>query len=158
MSTVQLGKCVRIALFLGSLLAYPLIIEATAQAQSAPKPQGSPDKAAEIKILLKERQETLKKVVDALVAQYQAGIVDFQSVFHAERDLLRATLDLDDSPETRMAALREQLKMAENFAKLAEARFERGGVTQVDVLRAKAGVLEARIELVREELKAKPSK
>jgi hypothetical protein len=84
--------------------------------------------------------------------------LNFQSIFQAERDLLRATVDLDDSPEVRVVALRDQLKMAEEFAKVAEAQLKDGVLSPADAMQAKALVLEARIELLREELKAKLGK
>jgi outer membrane protein TolC len=155
---VQPGNRVWIALFFGYLIVYPITTGGTAWAQPEPKPQSSPDKAAEIKVLLKDRRETVKRVVVILLIQYKGGLVNLQSVFQAERDLLRATLDLEDSPEAHMEAIRAQLKMADDFAKIAEKRFKNGNVSEVDVLRAREGVLEARIELLREELKAKPSK
>jgi len=48
--------------------------------------------------------------------------------------------------------------MAEDFAKFAQDAFERGTTSKVEALRAKTVVLEARIELLREESKAKPGK
>jgi len=154
MSISQPGNRLWIAVF-----AYLLIAGGTARAQPEPKPEGSADKAAEIKILIKQRREALKTILDLLVAQARTGRgVDFHSVFKTQRELLQATLDLDESPEARMEALRDQLKIAQEFAKLTEAGLEIGTVSQVDALRAKVGVLEARIELLREELKAKTGK
>jgi hypothetical protein len=130
----------------------------TAQAQSEATPKTVADKTAEIKILLKERRDTLQKVVESLVAPFQNVRIDFRSLAQAERDLLRATLEVEDGPETRLAALRKYHEIAEAVLKYAERQFKVGTVSQVDVLQAKAGVLEAKIELLREELKAKPGK
>jgi outer membrane protein TolC len=158
MSTAQPRHLVRIALIFSSILAYPIITGGIARAQPEPKPQVSLDKAAEIKTLLRERRDSLKRMVVLLVTQFQVGRGDSRSLFEAERDFLRATLDLDESTEARIAALRDHLKLAEDFAKYAEARLKTGTVSQVDVLWANVGLLEARIELLREELKAKPGK
>src|SRR5262249_23061768 len=116
------------------------------------------DKAEEIKRLLVERQKTLRAAVDVLMAQYQAGVVDFQRVAQAQRAFLRATLDLPLPPEKRLAALRESRELADATVKVTEARFKRGMVTQADVLEAQAALLEARIELLREQAKAQPVK
>jgi outer membrane protein TolC len=153
MSISQPGNRLWIVVF-----AYFLITGGIARAQSEQKPPDSPDKATEIKNLLKERRELLKTILDLLVAQAQRGAVNLQSLYQAQRDLLQATLDIANSPEGRIAALKDQLKMAEDFAKFAQDAFERGTTSKVEALRAKTVVLEARIELLREESKAKTGK
>jgi outer membrane protein TolC len=128
------------------------------QAHPEPPAREEPDKAAEIKKLLQERVETLQETVKLLTAQYQAGIVDIGRVLQAQRDLLKATIEFSDMPQERITALRKFLKVAEVLAQTTEAMFKAGstGSSKVDVLQARAFLLEARIELLREELKAKP--
>jgi hypothetical protein len=84
-----------------SSLACLLCAGATVQAQS----KEASDKAAEIRTLLRERRDLLVKGVAMLTAQYQQGTVDFNTIAQSERDLLRATLDLDEGPEKRTAAI-----------------------------------------------------
>jgi hypothetical protein len=116
------------------------------------------DNAAEIKRLLVERQQTLRAAADVLMIQYKRGQADFQRVAHAQRAFLRATLDLPQSPEKRLAALQESRDLADATVKVAEARFKVGTATKADVLEAQAALLEARIELLREQAKARPRK
>jgi outer membrane protein TolC len=153
MSISQPGNRLWIAVF-----AYFLIVVETAWAQPDQKPPASSDKATEIKNLLKERRELRKTILNLLVAQAQSGAVNLQSVYQAQRDLLQATLDIADSPEGRIAALKDQLKSAEALAKFVQEAFTRGTTSKVETLRANTEVLEARIELLREESKAKTGK
>lgn len=144
-------------LFLG-LLGCCLFLGATANGQQKPPPKEASDRAAEIKALLKERQNTLSKLVAQLRAQYQAGTVDLSRVVQAERDFLKATVDLDDNPEKRLAALRKALETVKQIAQIAEAKSKAGIVGPADVLQARAVLLEVRIELLRQELKSQLGK
>jgi outer membrane protein TolC len=114
--------------------------------------------ATELQTLLKERQAALAKLVTALTACYQAGTVDFGVVARAERDFLNATVELDDAPGKRLAALGKFRDSAKTLVKIAEARAKTGHGSETDVLQATAVLLEARIALLREELKQRPSK
>jgi outer membrane protein TolC len=116
------------------------------------------DKAAEIKRLLVERQKTLRAAADVVMAQYKSGQADFQRVAQAQRALLKATLDLPQPLEKRLAALRESRELAAATVKVAEALFEVGKASKADVLEAQAALLEARIELLREQGKERPRK
>jgi outer membrane protein TolC len=112
------------------------------------------DDAKELKRLLLERHETLRKAADVLRVQYQNGRIPFGSVIQVQRDFLKATLELPQSAEKRRAALEEYRQFAEQTLKIAQALFEGGQAIQADVLEAQAALLEFRIELIREKLKA----
>jgi outer membrane protein TolC len=131
---------------------------ATAEEKLKRPAEKNPDRATELKALLKERCDTLSKLLVLLMTRYKAGTVDFAWVAQAERDALKATVELDDSPEKRLAALQKVRDRANEFVQVAEARFKAGGVDETDVIQARAILLEARIELLREELKAQPGK
>jgi outer membrane protein TolC len=147
-------------LFLISVLSCFLSTGPAVQAHPETPVPEEPDKAAEIKKLLQERVETLQETVKVLTAQYRAGIGDIGRVLQAQRDLLRATIELSDKPQERITALGNLLKVAEVLVKTTEAMLKAGsaGSSKVDVLQARAFLLEAWIELLREELKAKPRK
>jgi hypothetical protein len=147
------SECIVVLLLVGWFCA-----AGVARAQPKETSKTAADKTAEIKTLLKERRDTLQKVVERLVAQFQNVRVDFRSLAQAERELLRATLEVDDGPEARLAALRKYHESSEAVFKFAEGQLKVGTVNQVEVLQAKAIMLEAKIELLREELKAKPRK
>jgi hypothetical protein len=144
--------------FLLLLLAAWICTTRTAHAQSVETPKKEKDKAAELKTLLKERRDTLQKVLDSSIDLARRGRGGLQAVVEAEREALRATLEVDEEPEVRLAMLKKCNEHAKEFFKIAEMGFENGRVSQVDLLKMKALALEAQIELLREELRAKKSK
>jgi hypothetical protein len=145
-------------LFLVALLAGSLRAGA-AQPQPKSNPQGSPDKAAEIKTLLKERHDKLQQGMNLLVAYYKEGkgIGEAEGIFRAQRDLLKVILELHESAEERVAALEKHLMFATSFQELTKARAMAMTVRQADVVQAEASVLEARIELLRAQSKINPA-
>jgi outer membrane protein TolC len=132
------------------LLGSPLFTSGNAQEQQP----GQSDKNAEIKKLLKERYDELTKAVDILTNQYGQGTVEFETLAHAQRDALKAGVDLADSPNKRIAAIRKLLEAETQAYDITERLFKAGRVTIIAVYQARAIVLEGRIELLREELKA----
>jgi outer membrane protein TolC len=145
-------------LFFISLLIWVLDAGAATQAQPKPEPKEASDKAAAVKTLLKERHMLLSKIVAQVTTQYQAGVTDIARVVQAERDLLRASLELEEDLEKRIGLLREGEKTAKEIVALTEARFKAATTTQVDILQAKAVLLDVQIELLRAEGKVKPRK
>jgi hypothetical protein len=135
-----------------------ILMEATAEEQQKPPAQKTPDRATELKALLREQCDTLSKLVDVLLRYYEIGRVDFARLAQAEREALKATVELDDSPQNPLAALQKVRDMATKVAQVTETRFKSGLCSEADVLQARAALLEARIELLREELKAQPAK
>jgi len=144
--------------FIIFFLLWFLFPGAATQAQPKPDLKRDPDKPAEIKTLLKERHMLLSQVVAQLTAQYQAGKLDFTRLGQAERDLLRATVELEEDLEKRIVLLQEGEKTAKKIVALAEAQLKVGTTTGVDVLQAKVVLLEVQIELLREKAKVKPRK
>jgi outer membrane protein TolC len=144
--------------FLLFLLAAWIGTIGIARAQTAATSEKDKDKVGEIKTLLKERRDTLQKVVGIYVEQYREGRTNFYTVAHAECEAFRAALEVDESPEARLAMLKQHLESAKAFLQYAEEGTKAGRGSQLDALNAKAIVLEAQIELLREELKAKQSK
>jgi outer membrane protein TolC len=108
--------------------------------------------------LLKQRHETFRELVEMLVAQYRAGVVDFGRVAAAQRDMLRAAAELEEDAQKRLDALRGVVEIATRVQQGTEDRHKAGIVGQADVLQAKAVLLEARIELLREELRSRRGK
>jgi outer membrane protein TolC len=131
---------------------------AATQAQPASDPKRGPEKAAEIKTMLNDRHDLLKEVVARVVAQYKVGVADFARVAQAERDLLRATLELEEDLGKRIALLQEGEKTAKEIMDIVDRRFKVGTITPVDLLQAKVNLLEVQIELRRAESKVTPRK
>jgi hypothetical protein len=147
--------CPRVTLVLSLVLVW----FASPGAEIRAAPQDTSDKAKEIKAVLQERLEVRYKIVDILMVGNKGGIgVNINLLMDAGRDVLKATLELEDSPETRVAALKKCLRLTEEIAAIADVRRKAGTGTQVEVLQATAIMLETRIELLREEIKVKPAK
>jgi hypothetical protein len=152
----RLCVCFCIGIWVVALVDRPLCKQAAAQA--TPKRQsgeGDGEKSAEIKRLLKERHALLEKCVTILTAQYNIGAVEFPRLAQAELDAVRAALDATDDGEKRIAVLERYKKAAESIVQVAEARSKVGAVGEVDVHQANALLLQVRIEILREEQKAK---
>jgi outer membrane protein TolC len=114
--------------------------------------------AEKLKELQKERRDVLEKLLSNVTLQYKSGAVPISGVAQAERDFLRAALDVEDDGEKRTVILKEHQKNVEAIVRIAEGFFKNGVGTEADVLQAKAILLESRIELLREQQKAKSSK
>jgi outer membrane protein TolC len=139
------------------VLAWGLLVLAVT-ATGAAAGGNKDDKTEEINRLLVERHKKLGEVAKVLMAQYKDGRVGFERVTQAQRAVLKAALDLPQSPEKRLATLREFRDLADSIFKFTEQRFKAGFGSQTEVLEAEAALLEARIQLLREEAKAKPRK
>jgi outer membrane protein TolC len=125
----------------------------------APLPLAEEPKDTRLKELLKERVETLRKVVEIVSQQYKLGGVGIGQVVQAQQSLLRAELDLCDSDKERIAVLEKLVSLMKDHEKIAAARFKSGDGRQGEALMAKATRLDAEIALERLRVKAKdPSK
>src|SRR6516162_7429071 len=67
------------------------------------------DRTAEIKTLLKERIALLDDAVKDLTGHYQNGVVEIGVVIEAAREALKAKLELAESPQERVAVVRQLL-------------------------------------------------
>jgi outer membrane protein TolC len=126
----------------------------------APEPGGArkEGKPEDLNRLLMARHEVLQKTVRSLKAQYEGGRIDFGRLVQAQRELLKASLELPQPAEKRLAALRESRDLAETLLKIADGLWKGGRTLEVDALEAEAVLLEARIALLREQAKARPGK
>jgi outer membrane protein TolC len=114
-------------------------------------------KTPEMKKLLKERSELLNEALDIAMAKFKVGSSSIEELQSLEKDALKAALDLQDDPKERLATLRRSVKVAQKIAEIVHAGFLVGKETNLSELRARAGVLEARIALLKEEEKQKPA-
>jgi Outer membrane efflux protein len=138
----------------GLLVTLPNFVQA---AGSPSKP--TPDEAAQVAALQKERSELLETLVKILVDQYSVGTVDFDKLSSAEHKLCEARLEAaeGDSKKT-IAILTEQLKFAEDIVAVVKARFKAGTVTEADVIEAQAQCLGVKVKLLRARGQSQPSK
>ena len=81
--------------------------------------------------------------------EYRTGRLDFESVLGLRRDLLNAELELAASREERIKLYKQFVEYATAWVETATELYKSGQVTQVDVLRAKAALLQSQIDLER---------
>ena len=117
------------------------------------------NQAQQLEQLLKERQATLRQLVDVVTAEYRNGTTGFDSVVRATDQLLDADLELSANVKARIAILQKRVELMKSLFSMVEARSEIGQVAQAQVLAAKAAMLESEIRLAREQADAgKPPK
>jgi outer membrane protein TolC len=113
--------------------------------------------ADEIKSLQKERIEKLVQVVEILTQQFISGRGSMESLRDAERELLKAELELSENPKERIAVIQKVSKDATNLARIAKMGFDAGKFAKTELLQAEAFELEIRIHLLKEQQKLKAS-
>lgn len=98
-----------------------------------------------IKELLKERLVTVSEVHGLVLQGYKNGEVSVDQVVHAKAALLNAKLDLAETKGERIKIQEEMVTLAEEWEKIVEQLAAGQQATRIDVLKAKAHLLEARI-------------
>lgn len=96
-----------------------------------------------------QRLRTLRAIEESVLEYYHAGQADYPAVAAASLERCEAELELADSPEARLATLREMVGLAARHEELNRRRAEAGVATEVAVLRAAA--LRLQYEIVLEE-------
>lgn len=112
-------------------------------------------KSDEVRELLKERHALLVKIADMKANQYKTGRESWKSVLTARMAASKAELEICDTPAQRIDVLRKSLEYAKELQKAAVSQYKAGVLSQAEVLEVEALVLEVRIQLAREEAKAK---
>lgn len=140
MQTRVLGKSLRLALVLILCLTFAVVTNLALHGGG--KKEGPPEK---IQALLKERMETITKIYDATVLASKDGKVAAGAVYQAKLALLNAKLEMATSKDERIKLLEEVLKETEGWEKQVLKQAEAGQASQVEVLQAHLGVLEARL-------------
>lgn len=103
-----------------------------------------------IRDLMMQREQILQKLVEMAKSQYEQGIMSFDDVIAAERELLDAQLDAAATPAERIAIRESQLKLAERQEKMVARLVSQAAESPKDLMTAKANRLTAHIELLRE--------
>jgi outer membrane protein TolC len=115
--------------------------------------EAQPKKEAEkIDKLLQQRRDTLRQLVKVVTVEYQQGISGFESVYRASDQLIGAELDLAKNAEARIAILQRRVELMKNLFSLVDAKHKAGQGTTAQLLTAKAALLEAQIDLLREQV------
>jgi outer membrane protein TolC len=105
---------------------------------------------AELQRLLQERIAILTKMSEFASAAHRQGAMSLSEVLESRRMLLSAKLDGAESKAERVKVLEEIVKLAEQTQAMTEQRAKSAEVSQLQVLKAKADVLEVKIKLQRE--------
>ena len=130
-----------------------LVVVATASGTTARLTQGAPHPETNnrsIQKLLQERLSVLEELVKVEVEAYHRCEVKFDSVADANRQLIKAQLELATRPEERIRLRESFLKLMGETHKMAEASYRASRGSLGDVLTSKAMRLKAEAELMRE--------
>lgn len=109
------------------------------------------EKESNLDELLRQRRDTLQRLVEVVTEEYHSGKKTFGAVVQAKDRLIDAELELVNGRQDRLALLRQQVEMFEALSTVTDERFALGQVTQSERLAARAAVLDAKIELVWEQ-------
>jgi len=102
-----------------------------------------------IKKLLQKRLEIVIEIHTLLVEGYKVGEVEFRQVAEARMLMLSAQLDLCETKKERVKVHHETVEAAKELLRIVTDLAKAEEVGQVDVLKAKAQLLEAQIALER---------
>ncbi len=121
--------------------------------QTAPdKPAAkAPEKEADtLTALMQKRLELARQEVDVCQRMYQATRVDFDALVTASKNLLKAELELSTKRADRLAAHERRIKMLEVWVKIARGRVQAGRASELELLKARYLLVDAKIDLERE--------
>lgn len=107
------------------------------------------DTSAAIKDLLQQRLATVAEIHELVKKAYASGEAGVDQVHAARAELLTAQLDLAETNEERIKVHQEIVQQAEGWTKVVAQMANAAQATTIDVLKAKAQLLEARIALER---------
>jgi multidrug efflux pump subunit AcrA (membrane-fusion protein) len=111
--------------------------------------------STKLKELMKERHAALLKVLELRTDLVEQGRGGPEAMVQAQGDVMKSGLELAETQAERLALLRKGVETAELLHKFAETRFKAGAGPEIELLQARALVLEAQIRLLREEEKGK---
>jgi hypothetical protein len=135
------------SLLLWCAIAWAIAVASPIQARAQPPAK---DAAVQLQSLLKERRDTLRKLVEFRVAQYKAGTVGVIDAAYAQDRLVDVELELAKNKDERIAIRQRQVDFCRSIEKITQARHDAGTVSTADLLDAKDFRLNAEIQLLRE--------
>ena len=107
------------------------------------------DSADKVKELREQRLGVLKEIHNFAVSGFKSGEMPAEAVHRAKLDVLQAQLELAHSKKERMTLLEAAVSEGEQWEAIVRNQVELGEVSKVELLRANALVLNARIDLAR---------
>ena len=108
------------------------------------------DNSTKIAAALQEMRTTSKQLVALCKQAYQGGEIGFQEFITAQRQLLEVELKLAKAPAERNKVLLQQLQLAKDAEKVANALYKNREGTQGDVLQARIARLHIEVLILEE--------
>lgn len=128
------------------VVAFGVLTPAVVTGEKQPK-----NETEKLDKLLQQRRDILRQLVKAVTVQFQEGEIGFEPVFRATDKLIEAELDLAKNAKERVGILQRRVELMKNLFSLTDAKHQAGQGTTAQLLAAKAGLLEAQIQLLREQ-------
>ena len=100
-----------------------------------------------------DRLGVLKEILALKETMYRNGMATFEQVNEAKREVAKAELGLCESDNERIKTQERIVALAQDLVNLREAQFQAAKIPQVELLRAKADLLEALSDLDRAKAK-----
>jgi hypothetical protein len=122
-----------------------VLLAGWAVAAPVPEKKDSP----EVKALLKERRDVLKKEALARSEEFEAGVGTLASLLNVSRELLKTELELATKPAERVAAHEGHFNAMRKLEELVKEGYEAGRIKAADHFEMRAARLEAEIGLLR---------
>ena len=101
--------------------------------------------------LLRQRQATLRQLVEVVTEEYRQGIREIESVVRATDQLIAADLELAKTSKDRNTLLQVRVEVMKDFFAMANMKFMAGTASQSELLSARAALLDSQIQLAREQ-------
>ena len=114
--------------------------------------KGQQSGSSELRGLLTERREVLQKLVHRMEVFLESGRIGIDEFMDANVALVRAELDLCGTRAERLEVLKKTVQFLTTCEGMVAKRAAAGRATEIDMGKARAAVLGARIELAREQM------
>jgi len=132
------------SLFIGWILMLSLAEGMVAQAAQDEKPENDA-----IKALLNERLAIVTTIYEQRLEAHKHGKTSLEKVVEARTDLLSARLELCETKDQRVKVHAEMVKLAGEAVSAFEGLSKAGVIPQVELLKAKLQLVQARLALER---------
>jgi len=103
----------------------------------------------ELQKKLKERHNAAVKLLEERINEYKKGIRDVSAVFEAGRLAADAKLELDPSPQARIAVLEQTLDAAKVLEASLQQQLDKGFGSKGDLQRARLARLNVEVDLIK---------
>jgi outer membrane protein TolC len=123
------------------LLAWPIAVGETPEA----------NQTQQLDELLKQRQATLRQLIEVVTKEYRNGVSGFEPVIRATDQLIDADLEMAKNSKDRVAILQRRVELMKEFFAGVSTKYKAGVATQSESIAAQAELLNAKIQLAREQ-------